>query len=494
VTAVTAAGAHARVFDPSGAPPKKRRAPEKIHRRREPVTVRATASLVAALALGAVGGLAELNDQLPPSLYHPAIAYYDSSKHPPQDPVARLMSDLAADKVQLTFDRDKGYLPSVLRALQVPIESQMAVFSKTSFQEARIEPANPRTIFFNDSVVVAWVRGGFIELAALDPQQGAVFYTLEQHAGEQQAGGQQAGGQQVGAKPSFTRRDDCLQCHRSDLSLGVPGMILRSFYTLPDGRPKLILGGNATDHRSPFEERWGGWYVTGAMEHGRHMGNAMLSDPEHPESMISERTLHVNSLEDRFDTNIYLSAHSDLVALLVFDHQMYMANLITRVGWEVRCALYDKMPNRAFAALLNESAKELVDYLLFIDEAPLPGAVHGTSGFAQKFAAQGPRDSHGRSLRQFDLQTRLLRYPCSYMIYSPAFDGLPAPAKSAIYRRMWQILSGQIHSNAAEAARYARLSLASRQSIVEILRETKPDLPGYFQAANINEHSPEPRP
>jgi hypothetical protein len=360
----------------------------------------------------------------------------------------------------------------------------MAVFSKTSFQEARIEPANPRTIFFNDSVAVAWVRGGFIELAALDPQQGAVFYTLEQ----------QSGGQQSGAKPGFVRRDDCLQCHRSDLSLGVPGMTLRSVYTLPDGRPKLILGGYATDHRSPFEERWGGWYVTGAMERGRHMGNAMLSDPEHPESMISAQTLHVNSLEDRFDTHVYLSAHSDLVALLVFDHQMYMANLITRVGWEVRCALYDKMPNRAFAALLNQSAKELVDYLLFIDEAPLPGAVHGTSGFAEKFAAHGPRDSHGRSLRQFDLQTRLLRYPCSYMIYSPAFDGLPAPAKSAIYRRMWQILSGQTHSNAAEASRYARLSLASRQAIVEILRETKPDLPGYFQSANINEHSSEPRP
>jgi len=253
-------------------------------------------------------------------------------------------------------------------------------------------------------------------------------------------------------------------------------MILRSLYTLPDGRPELILGGFSTDHRSPFEERWGGWYVTGWMAHGRDMGNAMLDDPEHPESMITNKTLHVASLQAKFDTSHYLSAHSDIVALLVFDHQMYMTNLITRVGWEVRCALYDKAASRALADLLRESASELVDYLLFIDEAPLPGPVHGTSGFAEKFAARGPFDRRGRSLRQLDLGTRLLRYPCSYMIYSQAFDSLPEQARSAIYQRLWEILSGT-----EKGKRYARLSLIDRQAIVEILRETKPGLPGYFQ-------------
>ena len=337
----------------------------------------------------------------------------------------------------------------------------MAVFSKTSFQVDRIEPGNPRTIFFNDTVSVAWVHGGFIELAAQDPQQGVIFYTLEQ---------------QFVPQPSFNRRDDCLRCHRSDVSLGVPGMILRSFYTMPDGAPKLILGGYTTDHRSPLEERWGGWYVTGTMGAGRHMGNAMLADPDRPESMIADQTLHVTSLKDKFDTKAYLSPHSDMVALLVFDHQMYMTNLITRVGWEVRCALYDKAPNRAFTALLQESARELVDYLLFIDEAPLPGPVHGTSGFAEKFAAQGPRDGHGRSLRQLDLRTRLLRYPCSYMIYSQAFDSLPDQARSAVYERMWQVLSG-----AETGSRYARFPLADRHAIIDILRETKPGLPSYFQ-------------
>ena len=398
-----------------------------------------------AAAAGIGLGLAELNDKLSPALDHPAIEYYNYLAHPSQDAVAALKRKIESGQVQLEFDSGKGYLPAVLKALNVPIESQMAVFSKTSFQAARIAPDNPRTIFFNDAVAVAWVRGGFIELAALDPQQGMIFYSLEQ---------------QVVPRPNISRRDDCLQCHRSDLSLGVPGTILRSFYTLPDGRPKLILGGNTTDHRSPFEERWGGWYVSGTMEHSRHMGNLVLADPDHAESVVALDSSH---------------AASDIVALLVFDHQMYMTNLITRVGWEVRCALYDKTPTQALNALLGDSARELVDYLLFIDEAPLPGPVHGTSGFAEKFAAEGPADHRGRSLRQLDLRTRLLRYPCSYMIYSEAFEHLPEPARNAIYLRMWEVLSGS-----EKGTRYARLSLADRRAIVEILRETKPGLPSYF--------------
>ena len=406
-------------------------------------------------------GLAELSDKLAPSLDHPAIEYFNYLKHPAQDVVAGLKGKIESGKVQLKFDGNRGYLPDVLKALNVPVESQMAVFSRTSLQAERIEPDNPRTIFFNDSVAVGWVHGGFIEMAAQDPQQGVIFYTLEQ---------------QAAARPNIIRRDDCLRCHSSDLSLGVPGMIVRSFYTMPDGRPRLILGGFTTDQSSPFKERWGGWYVTGTMAGASDMGNAMLGDPENPDSMVTAQTLDVTSLKGKFDTNTYLSPYSDLVALLVFDHQMHMMNLITRVDWEVRCALYDKAPASALSALLRDSAKEFVDYLLFVDEAPLPGPVQGVSGFAQKFAAEGPSDSRGRDLRQFDLKTRIFRYPCSYMIYSRAFDSLPDQAKDAIYQRMWQVLSGE-----ERGKRYARLSLADRQAIVEILRQTKQGPPSYFQ-------------
>ncbi len=433
----------------------------------EGIAARAVAVGIAAVALAAASAYAELahaelNDRVSPPLEHPAIEYFNYLKHPAQDPVAHLKQQLEDGKAQLRFDAVNGYLPSVLEALLVPAESQLSVFSKTSLQIDRIEPSNPRTIFFNDSVAVAWVRGGFMELAALDPSEGVHFYTLEQ---------------QHVAHPSFVRRDDCLRCHRSDMSLGVPGYIVRSFFTLPDGRPELILGGFATDDRSPFEERWGGWYVTGSIEHAHHMGNAVLADPDNPDSLTA--------LHDP-------GAASDIVALLVFDHQMHMANLITRVGWEVRCALYDRMPPHEFKTLLRQSAEELVDYLLFIDEAPLPGPVHTSGAFAQnfadRFATRGPRDSRGRSLRDFDLKTRLFRYPCSYMIYSAAFASLPAPAKAAIYERIWQVLLGRVHDH-----RYARLSPADRAAIIEILRETQPDFARWPTAPRPDDRSPNDR-
>ncbi len=148
-------------------------------------------------------------------------------------------------------------------------------------------------------------------------------------------------------------------------------------------------------------------------------------------------------------------------------------NLITRANWEARYAAYEGKGPRA--AILKSVVNELVDYFLFIDEAPLPTKIEGSSGFAEKFSEQAPRDSKGRSLRQLDLTSRLFRYPCSYLIYSDAFEALPAKMKDAIYTHLADILSG-----AEKNPRYARLSKSDRQSILEILRETKPTLPATF--------------
>jgi hypothetical protein len=203
----------------------------------------------------------------------------------------------------------------------------------------------------------------------------------------------------------------------------------------------------------------------------------MLLDADNSQPMVTPATLNVATLQGKFDTRNYLSPYSDVAALLVFDHQMYMMNLITRVGWEARIAAYDLAHRQANHSVpLADAARELVDYLLFADEAPLPDKIQGNSGFTEKFAAMGPRDHQGRSLRDLDLTHRLLRYPCSYMIYSAAFDALPADAKDAIYKRMWQVLSGD-----DQGQKYSRLTLADRRAVVEILRDTKKDLPSYFQ-------------
>jgi hypothetical protein len=382
---------------------------------------------------------------------HPAISYATARV---ADPVAVLDRQLQDGSISLEHDGPSGYLKSVLSALDVPVESQMLVFSKTSFQAPRINPQNPRAIYFNHTVAVGWVRGGeVLEFIAQDPKQGSIFYTLSQASDR---------------PPRFERNDTCVSCHASDATQYVPGWFLGSVYPGPDG---LTRYGPAytTDHRTPFEIRYGGWFVTGTHK-AQHMGNAIAYDPTDLAAMITPDTVNVTSLEGRFDMTGYLSRHSDLVALVTLEHQAQMLNLITRVGWEARMGADAGRP-------LANAAAELVDYMLFIDEAPLPGPIAGTTRFAANFAKRGPRDSRGRSLRDLDLHERMLKYPCSYVIYSPVFDGMPAAAKAAVYERLWEVLSGQ-----ERGSRYARLTTPDRQAILAILRETKNDLPAYFKA------------
>jgi hypothetical protein len=402
-------------------------------------------------------GFSDVDTRSIPEPDDPTIGY---STRPTSDPVATLNRDIDAGRVHLQFDGEKGYLKSALNALHISIESQMAVFSKTSIQAQRINPQNPRTLFFNDSVVVGWVRGGFVEVSAQDPRQGIIFYALDQTPVD---------------KPQFKRENDCLRCHYSSNALNVPGMIVRSQFTTPNGTPMPWLGNYLSDHRSPLAERWGGWYVTGKTGTIRHMGNAVVTDGRNPDSPVLNQTFNLASLAGRFDTDAYLSPYSDIVALMVFEHQMHMMNLLTRIGWQTRYLLRNGNTQDFHKNGLEDSAKDLVDYMLFADEAPLQSKIEGTSGFADRFSADGPRDSRGRSLRQLDLEHRLMRYPCSYMIYSEVFDSLPLEAKDAIYHRLWLVLSG-----AATDAKYSSLSRSDRKAIVEILRETKKGLPVYF--------------
>ena len=383
---------------------------------------------------------------------HPAIGYPGEAN----DAVARLNRKLQSGEARLEFEEGTGYLKGLLAALDIPIESQIAVFSGTSLQARIINARNPRTLFFNDSTAVGWMAGGVIEVASLDPKQGAIFYLLPQ--------------QTTPPLRQLARDTRCLACHYSTATLGVPGFLVRSIPTSPNGTIMPWLGNYTTDHRSPLAERWGGWYVTG--RGGRHLGNAPITDRSLQDVRIDDANLNVESLTGRFDAQRYLSPHSDIVALLVFDHQMRMMNLLTRLGWEARI-LEDEGAN---GAALNDVVSETVDYMLFVDEAVLEGA-RGTSGFAERFAARGPRDRRGRSLREFDLQHRLFRYPCSYMIYSEAFDALPQTARNAVYSRLLEVLSGEDTS-----AKYTHLSPSDRRAILEILRETKKDLPSAFSA------------
>jgi hypothetical protein len=223
-----------------------------------------------------------------------------------------------------------------------------------------------------------------------------------------------------------------------------------------------------TDHRSPYDVRWGGWYVTGQHHQPRHMGNAVVTDRNNMLGMVTPETVHTTDLAGKFDRSGYLAGTSDMVALMALEHQTTMSNLLTRVGWEARVGAAE------IGRPLEESVDALVDYMLFVEEAPLAGPVEWTS-YARHFADHAVRDAKGRSLRDLDLTRRLLRYPCSYLIYSDAFNALPAQARAAVYARLWQVLSGK-----ADGEKYRTLSAADRQAVTEILQATKTDLPPYF--------------
>jgi hypothetical protein len=422
---------------------------------------------VAALSLVlGLAGLARAEDfDRPPINYSTAKA---------DNPVTRLQQRIDAGDVELPFADEFGYLPAVLKELRVPTSSQMLVFSKTSLQRDRISPRTPRALYFTDDIYVGFCRlGEVMEVAVADPQLGNVFYTVTQ---------------EPAAKPKFNRQtENCLSCHLSRQQ-GIPALTVRSVYPDREGNPILSGGSFRTDHTSPLKERWGGWYVTGTHGNQSHLGNLILPRRSVPDDLVNEHGLNVTDLKGRIDTGMYLTPHSDIVALMVLEHQTEMHNRIVAANYQTKLAHRDadvinELDNapkgrltEGTARRVDASAEQLVKYLLFAEETRLTEPVMGTSPFAEEFEKRGPFDNQGRSLRQFDLTSRLFKYPCSYEIYSPAFDGLPASVKERAYRRLWDVLTGK-----ETGKDYAHLSVADRQAIKEILIATKPGLPAYWK-------------
>jgi hypothetical protein len=385
------------------------------------------------------------------------------------DPVAKLQQRIGRGEVKLEYKPGHGYLKSVLDVLDIPVSSQTLVFSKTSFQFRKISPETPRALYFNDDVYVGQVHEGkALEIVSFDPMQGAIFYLLN----EQQSG-----------QPVFERAElDCTQCHVASSTRGVPGVLLRSIYPNPSGTQATHSESFITGQDSPLAERWGGWFVTGTVGRQIHMGNAVVRDKEHPEQLD-------RSAAADFNTSAYLSRHSDVVAHLVLAHQTQMHNLITLTNYQTRLALHGGPLSDQTRKQYEEPAEELLRYLLFTNEAPLADRVLGDSGFTEEFQSRGPRDARRRSLRDFDLRHRLFKYPCSYLIYSEAFDTLPAPAKEYIFHRLLEILTDRDQS-----PEFAKLTGKDRRAILEILLATKPGLPEewrkYNQQAHLRERNP----
>jgi hypothetical protein len=418
------------------------------------------------------------------ALFTPPVGAVDLDREPinyssaePHNAVQRLQERLEQGQAKLTYEEGTGYLRSLLRELDVPVSSQMLVFSKTSLQRQRINPRTPRAVYFGDDAYVGYCqKGDLLEVTAVDPQLGSVFYSLSQKKDE---------------KPRFLRQtDNCLICHASSFNQGYPGHLVRSVFADGLGLPLLASGTYRIDQSSPLRQRWGGWYVSGTSGTQKHLGNMIVRGNPRPEEIDNSANVNVTNLDRYFRTSPYLMPHSDIVALMVMEHQTEMHNRLTRANFLTRLALRDEAEfnkilgrpadyrSDSTLSRIKNAGEPVVQYMLFCEEVQLTDAIQGTSGFAEEFVKRGPRDHQGRSLRQFDLKRRLFAYPCSYLIYSEAFDALPPPVKDYVLRRLWDLLSGKDTSK-----EFAHLSTEDRNAILEIVRETKPHLPDYWKPA-----------
>lgn len=422
------------------------------------------------LALLALGGT--LRGQMTEDFEKAPIRY---SATKPHDRVTQLQAKIASGTLKLEGSA-KAVVRALLHELDVPVASQIVVFSKTSLQRSRISPDHPRALFFSDTCYVGWVPGGLAELTVIDPQLGPIFYAFSPRRAVSAEG------------PNFERDADCLRCHGGAFVREIPAVFVRSVFTGRDGEPLLRHGSVVVDYRTPFDQRWGGWYVTGRHGTAVHRGNSTAEENGDTLVFDPQAGANVTSLDRYFDTSSYLAPTSDIVALLVYEHQTAVQNALTHAAFAARRMLdYQRGLQRAFKepetdepaydsvkSVFAGATRELVDALLYKDEAPLPVGVAGDPAFTTAFAAGAIRTRSGDSLKDLGLKGQVFRNRCSYLIYSEAMLALPAALKRQIYPALARALAPTNPD-----PRYAHLDGDERARIRAILLETHPDFARY---------------
>ena len=429
--------------------------------RRPPPLALFSRSVFTAAAAAISSALPSLSAQTPPDYERAPIHY---SRTAPHDAVAQLLARLARREITLAASptvSDLDILRAVLRELNVPVASQVVLFSRTSIQGRLIRPTNPRALYFSDSVYIGWIPGGLIEAAAIDPQLGPVFYGFDPQDARE-------------ARRTFVRETACLRCHGSTPTREIPGLFSRSFFTAADGEPLLRFGKDLVDDTTPFADRWGGWYVTGYTGAPPHRGNAFAR--EHAGQLdFTPSALRPADLAASFDTSRYLASTSDVVALLVFEHQLAMHNSLSRAAHRTRRLLAENPAADRLARTLAADAEDVLDHLLFRGAAPLPAGGTGADAFHRAFAADAPRSASGHALKDLALTDRLFANRCSFLIYSDSFAALPSPLHDAILTRLSAILHGT-----DSTGRYAYLETDEKQRLLAILAATLPAARRHF--------------
>lgn len=361
------------------------------------------------------------------------------------DPVATLWKKIHQGEVKLDSSSEKAFLLDLLKHLDIPVASQVLVFSKTSLQNNLIHPKTPRAIYFNETTYIGWVQGGMLEAITYDPNDGTPqFYVIERSLSSPE-------------QPGIGVSEQCFSCHETTRTENVKGPFVRSVFASKTGQPLLRHGSYITTHASPLKERWGGWYVTGQHGMDLHMGNVIATESADGQTvqLPREQGANLTTLEGLFDLKPYPAVTSDIVALMILEHQCAVQNLLTAAAkatheaMERQRSIQDAFgetisdePQGSALNVIQHHAEKIVKALLFTDEYPLqsPG-VEGSSEFQEAFRRNRIENPQGRSLKDFQLRTRLFKYRCSYMIHAPTFKALPLPLKKQIHLQLQQAIA-----------------------------------------------------
>lgn len=403
--------------------------------------------LVGSLALSATGQ--DINYYDP---YSPAHEYHTRELN---DPFTRLIGDFESGKLEFDKQSGKAFISSLLEHLEIPASSQLLVFSRTSLQTRKISGSNPRAMYFNENVYVGYIPGGKVEIISLDPEVGAIFYIFDIPKSEE--------------LPVIERSGRCMNCHAVALTRRVPGLSTRSVIPGSNWGKLVAFHDKEIGHQIPLGDRFGGWHVTGDPGISDHKGN--LTGERVGGNIITE------AIEPgtEFDWSAYLTETSDILPHLLLEHQSGFMNMALEASYRTRAYQYigkgEIKPEHA--EVLHDLADELVRYLLFADEAEFPeGGIQVDAQYREDFLADRREASNGLSLKDLDLESRLFKHRCSYLIYSDVFQ-----ANSDLFKQQVYKILGEAIGTETPDPDFAYLSATEKKAIRSILKETLNDLP-----------------
>ena len=377
----------------------------------------------------------------------------------PKDRFAEFQEKAQKGGVKLDTTNDKAFLTSLLEALNIPISSQILVFSASSLQSEIINPRNPRALYFNEDTYLGWVPGGLVEIIAADPEMGPMFYVFDRL-------------RPGGPVPNVTRSTKCMNCHAGNATRRLPGLIAESLLVSRAGSSLETFRRDVQGHQIPLELRFGGWHLTGQHNIANNKANVM-GIPNNGRNEITS----VNPGQYS-DLSLHLLPTSDILPNLVNEHQMGFENRLVYAIYTVRQLKSEGkgMLGASAKAEIEERAQELARYIVFADEAKFPAkGMVGDPAYVQAFLRDRKTSKTGLSLKDLDLKTHMFKHRCSYMLYTDTWKAAPKELKERVYYHMALYLREQ------PDAQHAHLAPGERVAIRGILKDTMKDLPAWWR-------------